>query len=324
MTIARHSRDFYVRLARDGVLMDLYHDRPTFILARGDLEAEFLSGHGDDLVRAGEYCRAVEVKELRERLPGIGPAVTHALETPGDGHAIGYQVVQRFIELSTLTLLRNSPVVAIERAHGCLHCVLAGGHRVEADSVIVAAGIDSVPLLDLGDVMVPRKGQIIITDRAAPDRSALDGHLLGAAYLAAKRGLAASSHVALSIDPLLTGQFLIGGSREENRRDRWTDASTIASILREALDIYPPLIRRRVIRTFAGTRAAPVDGLPLVGRHPDHEGVFIATGFEGDGICLGPHIGFIVAGMVQGRSGLPNISPLDPARFVRQRAICVE
>ena len=54
----------------------------------------------------------------------------------------------------------------------------------------------------------------------------------------------------------MTGQFLIGGSREDNRSDPSTDAVTIAAILREALDLYPPLSGRRVLRSFAGVRTA--------------------------------------------------------------------
>lgn len=322
MTLAREAREFYVRLAHDGLLHGLYHRRSTFILAKTDIESALLSEHEADLKRAGEDCRMVEARELSDRIPGIGAVVSQALEIPGDGHAIGYQVVDRFIRQSTVTLRRNSPVVAIERKAGGLFCALANGSHIDADSVILAAGVDSGALLNLGDVLLPRKGQIIITDRAVRDRSAVDGHLLGAAYLATKRGLAASSHVALAIDPLMTGQFLIGGSRENNRRERLTDANTVSSILREALDFYPPLVKRRVIRTFSGTRAASVDGLPIVGRHPHIENVFVATGFEGDGICLGPYIGHAVAGMVLGRSGLPDLSALNPARFVEQRSLC--
>lgn len=322
MSLAREAREFYVRLADDGLFDGIYHRRPTFILARNEIEANLLGAHGDDLERAGEACRMVEPVELGRRIPGIGAAIGLGLEIPGDGHAIGYQVVDRLLRGADLTVRRNARVVAIERTASRLRCVIDDGDHVDADDVVIAAGVDSGALLGLGDVIVPRKGQIIITDRAARDRAAIDGHLLGAAYLAAKRGLVASTHTALAIDPLMTGQFLIGGSREDNRRERHTDANTVAIILRDALEFYPPLIRRRVIRTFSGTRAAVVDDLPLVGRHPKMEGVFVATGFEGDGICLGPYIGNAIADMVLGRSELPNLSVLDPARFVERRSLC--
>ena len=40
--------------------------------------------------------------------------------------------------------------------------------------MLVAAGIGSVGLLGLGDILIPRKGQMVVTDRAAAGRPAID------------------------------------------------------------------------------------------------------------------------------------------------------
>ncbi|NWM44851.1 FAD-binding oxidoreductase, partial [Escherichia coli] len=82
------------------------------------------------------------------------------------------------------------------------------------------------------------------------------------------------------IDPLKTGQFLLGGTREDNRSDTGTDIESISQIVREAAALYPPLLARRVIRTFSGVRTATRDGLPIVGQHPTIENLVLATGFE--------------------------------------------
>jgi glycine/D-amino acid oxidase-like deaminating enzyme len=141
---------------------------------------------------------------------------------------------------------------------------------------------------------------------------------MSAAYLAAKRSADASRRnpVSLVIDPLNTGQLLIGGTREEGLADRETTVKHISKILREALEVYPPLERRRVIRTFSGVRTASVDGLPIVGPHPAIASLAIATGFEGDGICLGPLMGRLAAQIVLGQPCSLDIAPLSPARFV--------
>ncbi len=70
-----------------------------------------------------------------------------------------------------------------------------------------------------------------------------------------------------------------------------------------------------MIRTFSGVRTASVDGLPIVGRHPSIGALAIATGFEGDGICLGPLMGRLAAELVLGRPCSVDIGALSPARF---------
>ena len=65
-------------------------------------------------------------------------------------------------------------------------------------------------------ILIPRKGQMVVTDRAAAGRPAIDGHLMAASYLAAKRGIVRdNAHIGLVIDPLVTGQFLIGGDGKD-------------------------------------------------------------------------------------------------------------
>ena len=91
--------------------------------------------------------------------------------------------------------------------------------------------------------------------------------------------------------------------------------ATVQSLLRRAVQCYPALARRRVIRTFTGVRAAVDDGLPIVGRLAGHARAWVATGFEGDGICLSALIGRDVAAMVAGRAAAADLTALSPQRF---------
>ena len=90
--------------------------------------------------------------------------------------------------------------------------------------------------------------------------------------------------------------------------------------MRQAAAIWPALSERRIIRTFVGVRAAVQDGLPIVGPM-DHRGrVVMATGFEGDGICLSSLIGREVAAMVLCLAPTPaldrELAALSPTRFI--------
>ncbi|ODT43631.1 MAG: hypothetical protein ABS59_22930 [Methylobacterium sp. SCN 67-24] len=322
MDLARHARAFYGSCEADGLLRGLFHRRSTFLVARTRLEAELVAEHGADLAAAGERVLDVDRPTLLNRIPGLGDGVCFALEIPDDGHALGYEITQRLLQRSAVTVRRNAPVSEIVMRAGQAAGVAIRDELLAADAVLVAAGIGSVGLLGLGDILIPRKGQMVVTDRAAAGRPAIDGHLMAASYLAAKRGIVRdNAHIGLVIDPLVTGQFLIGGSREDHRADQATDAATISAILRDALDLYPPLRQRRVLRTFAGVRTASRDGLPIIGPHPHLGGVTIATGFEGDGICLGPFMGASAARMILGEAPGVDLSMLAPQRFSRAEAL---
>ena len=317
MDLARYARAFYVRCERDGLFRDLFHRRSTFLVARSEIEAELVAKHGADLAAAGERVVEIDRETLLERIPGLDASVSAALEIPDDGHALGYEITERLLRMSRIDIRRAAPVSEIVMRAGRVAGVAIRDELLAADAVLVAAGIGSAPLLGLGEILIPRKGQMIVTDRAGASGPAIDGHLMAASYLAAKRGIVRdNAHIGLVIDPLMTGQFLIGGSREDHRSDHTTDAVTIAAILREALALYPPLARRRVLRSFAGVRTASRDGLPIVGSHPHREGVVIATGFEGDGICLGPFMGACAARLLLGEKPDVDLSALAPQRFV--------
>lgn len=318
MDLARHARAFYVRSEGDGLFRGLFHRRSTFLVARTAIEADLVAQHGADLAAAGERVVEISRAALLDRIPGLGASVCAALEIPDDGHALGYEITERLLHTSRVSIRRNAPVSEIVMRGGRVGGVAIRDELLAADAVLVAAGIGSTPLLGLGEILIPRKGQMVVTDRASTAGPAIDGHLMAASYLAAKRGIVRdNAHIGLVIDPLMTGQFLIGGSREDHRSDHTTDALTIAAILREALDLYPPLAGRRVLRSFAGVRTASRDGLPIVGLHPHREGIVIATGFEGDGICLGPFMGACAARLLLGEKPAADLSALAPQRFAR-------
>jgi glycine/D-amino acid oxidase-like deaminating enzyme len=318
MNIARHARDFYVELERDGIVRGLFQQRPTFLFARDDAEAHIMALHGRDLESAGVRVESLTGAEFARSIPGVSPAIVAALAVPEDGHALGYQIVDRMLKRSGAHVVRHAAVRSVKVEHGRAVGVATEAGDFAGDAVLIAAGLGSTALAGLGEFLLPRKGQIIITDRASDNVPAFAGPLMSAAYLAAKRNVDASRRnpVSLVIDPLNTGQLLIGGTREDGLADRETTVQHVSRILQEALDVYPPLERRRVIRTFSGVRTASVDGLPIVGKHPIIEALAIATGFEGDGICLGPLMGRLAAEIVLGRPCSLDIDALSPARFV--------
>lgn len=245
-----------------------------------------------------------------------------AVEVHDEGHAIGYQIVHRLLTTAGIVVHRGAAVegfLTSPTANG-VRGVLTRHGPVEGDAVVVAAGTGSGALLGFADVLTPRKGQLLITERAPELNAAMPGAIMSGRYLLSKGSQqsgqgAPARGLGPVIDPLRTGQFLIGGTREDHGDHTVNDVAAVAQILRDAVALLPRLADVRLLRSFAGSRTAVTDGLPLIGRVPGHHNLYVATGFEGDGICLGPLIGTALADLVCGRAPSIDLRPFDPARF---------
>jgi glycine/D-amino acid oxidase-like deaminating enzyme len=70
-----------------------------------------------------------------------------------------------------------------------------------------------------------------------------------------------------------------------------------------------------VASAWAGLRPGSPDGLPIIGRLPGWENVYVATGHFRNGILLGPVTGKLIAQLVtEGRTEIP-LAPFRVERF---------
>lgn len=321
MTAALAGIALYRQLERDGLFAGLFKSRPTMMVAENEKEAEKLVEHSAALAGEGMRLRHLEGGALRQHLPGVAPHVRLAVEVGEEGHAIGYEIVRRLIAASGVTVERGVAVTGLApKSDGkTVTAVRTARGAVEADHVVIAAGGGSAALLGLPDATRPRKGQLVVTERSPALAASLPGSLMSCRYLLSKDAIRAASaetgrRFGLVIDPLRTGQFLIGSTREE-REDTGNDHDAVSRLLASAVKLMPALAHLRAIRVFAGVRTATRDGLPIVGRMPDLENLLVATGFEGDGICLGPLVGREIARLVAGETTELDLTPFAPGRF---------
>ena len=330
MDLALRSKDYYAELSRaSGPLCGVYHERPTFLVATNDAEVAFVTDRVESLQQAGVSLRALEGSALRSTLPELRQDIPLVLETQKEGHALGYDVVHHFLQGCDVIIRRKTRVTGLEWHADSERC--AGVRTVDglilADDVVVAAGLGSsnlVPSLDLH----PQRGQLVITDRSEIAGN-FPGALFFASYLVVKAGLAKGYSLtpgepdggALVIDPLATGQFLIGSTREASDDPTHTEFAAVQHILKQAIDYVPALSKLDVLRVFAGIRARTSDGLPVVGQIPAAEGLWVATGFAGDGICLAPLVGRELGNMMADRSTSADFDSLSPTRFGTTQAL---
>lgn len=305
-------------LAANGPLAGQFYPRPAWYFATSDAEIAALDALADKLATlAGPV--SIGRDGTAALLPGTGAPVRRLVEITGEGHMTGYSACAAYLADPGIARLWPARVQGLEGLAEGVAVALADGRRITAGRVVMALGVQS-PGLIAGLPVRPLAGHLIVTDRGPGGLP--DGALTAASYLLAKtvaRGVLPDPPVV--IDPLRTGQVLIGSSRVPQGDPAVLDAPTLLRLVRRATQVWPALAARRVIRAFAGVRAAVDDGLPLVGPLAGDPRIIIATGFEGDGICLSALIGREVAAMALGLSPSADLSALSPRRFDPMRAV---
>ena len=108
--------------------------------------------------------------------------------------------------------------------------------------------------------------------------------------------------------------MLLGSSRQFDTTDPAVDQDVLAQMLRRALDYMPGLSELNAIRTWTGFRATTPDSMPIIGRHPSREQLWLAVGHEGLGVTTAPATAELLAAQMTGGR-----LPLDPAPFAAQR-----
>lgn len=304
-----------------GVLEGALHLRPSFFFSSGAAETAALDalvakiGGLDGLVRVTGDGPGEAV------LPGIGAEAERVVAISGEGHMLGHEAVRAYLATPGITRLWPARLLSWEVDAAVVRAQVEtpDGRRVlRCAWLVMAAGVDTPSLLPALPVR-PRAGHLFITDPALGIR--LPGVLTAASYLVQKTsGDIAAPVPPVVIDPLSTGQYLIGSSREEHGDAGRLDLATIAALVRRAVSVWPALLGNRVLRGFVGVRAATGDGLPILGALPESPRIIVATGFEGDGICLSALAGREVADMIDGRQAAgaalaADLAALAPGRF---------
>ena len=330
MELALRSKAYYAELGQPGGLLhSAYHERPAYLVASNEAEVGILEKQAEGLRRINVDLRMLEGDSLRETIPALQKDTPLVMEAKGEGHTLGYQVVDRFLKASGADIRRMSPVTGLRLSSDGGRCVGVSTREevIAADDVVVAAGMGCADLI-VGLDIHPQRGQLIVTDRSDKALN-LPGPLYFASYLAVKADLTCGGPArdsgkdssALVIDPLRTGQFLIGSTRESGADPSHTEFSAVQRNLGRAIEFVPRLADLDVIRVFAGIRVKTSDGVPIAGPVSATAGLWVATGFASDGICLAPLIGRELCLQMMDRETLPEFSHFSPSRFNLSQAV---
>jgi sarcosine oxidase subunit beta len=251
----------------------------------------------------GVPLEIVDAAAARRLAPGLAPDCLGGVYSPIDGQAEAMATVEAFAAAARRLgahveegvgagklAVEGGRVVGIERGDGS---------RQPCDAVIVTAGAWTAVLLEGLGVRLPlqtRPLQMLLTGAApkslAPVMGAFDRKL--------------------SLKQLADGAFLIGGGWPgrvvDHRANRWEvlDPSVQGS-LEVAREVYPPVGRCVLARSWIGLEAFMPDELPVIGPVPGVDGLLVAAGFSGHGFALSPVVGDVLARLALGRDALEHL-----------------
>jgi gamma-glutamylputrescine oxidase len=175
--------------------------------------------------------------------------------------------------------------------------------KLDADVIVVAGdGYTASLLPELGELVRPTRGQVLATEPLPELR-------YGRPHYA--RGGYDYWH------QLPDRRLVIGGNRDASPETEQTDVVETTNLIQARLEALVERLtghRPGVTHRWAGIWGTTPDLMPLVGRVPGRERVWIAGGYSGHGNALGLACGDLVARAVLGESP-PELELFDPARF---------
>lgn len=283
-----------------------YHDEGSLLIVGPEHEDEV--GQVFRTWRAQAIdVRAVAPTDVPE-IPGCGglqlARSEHAFFTEEDGWCVTTDAVRAMVERARAKGATVETECEVERA-GDGFVRLADGGRIQADAVVVAAGVHSRELVPQGW------------------RPPLDAYRPQAAVLAHEGG---DTGPIVHDTPNRTywraegeGRVMIGDGTDMTSHEPGADPSAdrhFASRVAERLvDRWPATEGAREVRAWAGLEAATPDARPLVGAVPDREDLYLCTGGNGFGFMRSPALGEGLAHEILGKGSPVPLHGCEPARF---------
>lgn len=327
MELALASKRLYPQLVKELGRDVEYVETGGMLLVEDAADMEKLAAHVAALQAIGVPMEFLDRARMLALEPNLSPELHGAWRCPIEAIVNPYlmtlALVAGAVERGARTCWRTRPL-GFDISAGRIVAMETAAGTVRAEQFVFAAGVWSGDLgaqVGLSLPVIPRRGELVVTARGA----ALARHyLMSAQYLVAKADPEAA---AASRDPRIRlghgfamevnahGQAIVGSTRSFVGHDCRATPEGVAVILNEAIKRVPALAGVPVLRAFAGLRPYVEDKKPIIGRSGVIENLLVATGHEGDGICLSAITGALIADLAIGRTPALDISSLSPDRF---------
>jgi glycine/D-amino acid oxidase-like deaminating enzyme len=254
----------------------------------------------------------LDSQTLADMEPNLRQPLAGGLFVPSDAVlyapcAAGYLLEKAARHKTGLDICQGETVV--QAASG--RVLLQDGSEIHAPIIINATGTFAPELIP-GLAVRKRKGHLIITDRYP---GFLRHQLVELGYLKSAHS-STSDSVAFNVQPRMTGQLLIGSSRQYDAGDAGVDREIVAAMIERARLYMPEIGSLSALRVWSGFRAATPDKLPLIGPTEDSS-IFLATGHEGLGITTSLGTARLLVDYLLGRPPAIPLEPYLPSRYTK-------
>ncbi|OFW60162.1 MAG: hypothetical protein A2W01_11855 [Candidatus Solincola sediminis] len=315
-----------------GIIEDLdidpeYNPCGGLMLATNQDQLKELKARAKKVKAAGLEIEILGTQELKEMLPEVSKEIKGAAYCPSDAQinpiAFTLGMAQKAQGMGA-KIIKGCKVENIVVTNNRVREVHTTAGSIHSRRVICAAGTGSneIGKMIIVDIPVmPQKGQILVTE--ARERM-LDRIVSGAEYLGTKANLdellpkdedAIRLGLGFTAEQTVSGNILIGSTREFAGFDKETTPEAMNAIAKNAINYLPWIKNLDVIRSFAGLRPYSPDGLPIMGPVKGVKGFYMATGHSGDGICLAAITGKLMSELVLDGETSIDISPFSLYRF---------
>lgn len=269
---------------REATGIDVAYQRPggfMICLSEDELAARSAAMHRL-LSQPGAPAYAWETLDhagVKRMLPAIGPDVVGATYCPLDGHANSLRLFGALhvaMDRAGVAYRPERPAERVEPHQGGFRISGAWG-EMRAARLVLAAGLGNArlaPMVGLSAPVVPSKGQIIVTEKAAP-------------FL---------HYPIATIRQTDEGGVMLGDSQEDLGFDTVVTNPVISVMADRAVRTFPLLRALNVVRTWSALRVMSPDGFPIYEQSAGVPGAFIVTCHSGvtlaaqHVLALAPHI----------------------------------
>jgi D-hydroxyproline dehydrogenase subunit beta len=283
--------------------LGLLPDEPRGILVLADARADLTAELGALSAFAGLRAQALAPGEPAELEPALAPDLAGVrLDT---GYPIGpTAATNAFADRARAAGARIVTGAAAALTDGGVE---VDGERRPAGAVVVAAGPWTPDVVDPGGgwrPIAPLWGVVADVRLAAPPRHSLEEAGIDQLVAAGGNPPPLFSLITSDAASALGSTFL---------RDRPDPDPFVPRLRERGARFVPELARAPTGAVRACARPLSADGLPLLGRAPGRDDLFVAAGHGPWGISLGPASARLVADLVLGHAEPP--AAFDPGRF---------
>ncbi|MCZ6836924.1 MAG: FAD-binding oxidoreductase [Planctomycetota bacterium] len=177
----------------------------------------------------------------------------------------------------------------------------AGAETLEADNVVLAAGIWSTKLAQTVGLNLPMQaGKGYHVNLSAPNPLPRFGYVCAEAFVAATP---------------MNGNLRLAGTIEFSGINDTMNTRRLNMLQAGARKYFKGIGTCQSLSTWNGLRPCTADGLPIVGESSQVQGLFVATGHAMMGFTLGPVTGKLISECIVDGKPSMDISALSPDRY---------